>query len=181
MTASVATRRAPAARTTPRPTPRSTGARATASRPARPPALRVVEPPRRRTPARAVAVVAGLVVFGSLLVSAMFHSVLVSGQAHIDDLGRQLGAERTALEQDRLRLAELSSPGRIAVEADRIGLVFAERQTWISPGSVHPPVVTGAEPDRAPADGSSTVVVGDTDERAGTGPGGTDTDLEEQR
>jgi hypothetical protein len=84
----------------------------------------VVEPARHRFPARAVLTLAVLVVFGSLLVSAMVHSMLVSGQARIDDLGGQIRAERKALEDDRLRLAEASSPERLAAEAERIGLVF---------------------------------------------------------
>ena len=85
----------------PRTTPRTTSPVAPTA-----PALRVVEPARHRFPARAVLTLAVLVVFGSLLVSAMVHSMLVSGQARIDDLGGQIRAERKALEDDRLRLAE---------------------------------------------------------------------------
>ena len=88
------------------------------------PALRVVEPARHRFPARAVLTLAVLVVFGSLLVSAMVHSMLVSGQARIDDLGGQIRAERKALEDDRLRLAEASR--RSAEDRPRPVLVWSD-------------------------------------------------------
>jgi len=91
--------------------------------------------------------VAVLVVFGSMLVAAMFHSVLVSGQARIDELGREITAQQKGLAQDRLELARMSSPERIATEAERLGLVVAEQQTWIRPGSHAEPVVTGGTSD----------------------------------
>ncbi len=147
MTATATATAAPTrARVAPRPTPRSTPTAARA-REARRPELRVVSPPPRRYPARAVVLVAGVVVFAAMLVSAMFHSVLVSGQDRIDDLGRQITLERKGLAQDRLELAGLSSPERIATEAERLGLVFAERQTWIRPGEGNAPVVTGGDAD----------------------------------
>lgn len=96
--------------------------------------------------------VAVLVVFGSMLVAAMFHSVLVSGQARIDELGREITAQEKALAQDRLELARMSSPDRIASEAERLGLVVAERQTWIRPGSDAAPVVTGEPADPVATD-----------------------------
>lgn len=153
-----ATRAATAARTA---TATATASGRAASRRApAPPALRVVEAPPRRFPARAVLTVAVVVVFGSLLVAAMVHSMLVSGQARIDDLGGQIRAERRALEDDRLRLAAASSPDRVAAEAERIGLVVADRQTWIRPGSDAAPVVTGADDvdgsELAGSDGSTS-------------------------
>jgi len=131
--------------------------------------LQVVEMPRRRYPVVAVMSVAVIVVFGSLLISAMVHSMLVSGQAHLDDLGTQIRHERRGLEDDRLRLAEASSPQRLAAEAERIGLVVAERQTWIRPGSDAEPVVTGGDSTPTPAttDGS-TDAVSTTDDDRGT-------------
>ena len=131
--------------------------------------LQVVEMPRRRYPVVAVMSVAVIVVFGSLLISAMVHSMLVSGQAHLDDLGTQIRHERRGLEDDRLRLAEASSPQRLAAKAERIGLVVAERQTWIRPGSDAEPVVTGGDSTPTPAttDGS-TDAVSTTDDDRGT-------------
>lgn len=145
-TATAPARQVEPKRAAPRPTPRS-GANGSAARVPRP--LQVVEPPKRRYPARAVAIAAVALVFGSMLTSAVFHSVLVSGQARIDELGRQITVAEKGLAQDRLELARLSSPGRIATEAERLGLVVADRQTWIRPGSGESPVVTGATGDDA--------------------------------
>jgi len=86
---------------------------------------------------------ATLVVFGALLASAVFHSMLVTGQAHLDDVHTQIRAEQDQLARDRLRLASYQSPARIAREAERIGLVASDHQTWINPGSDSDPVVTG--------------------------------------
>lgn len=173
MTATATARARVAPRPAPRPAARAATApvraeRTTARRAPAPPALRVVEAPPRRFPARAVLTLAVVVVFGSLLVSAMVHSVLVSGQARIDDLGSQIRAERRALEDDRLRLAAASSPDRLAAEAERIGLVVADRQTWIRPGSDAEPVVTGADDTDAPA--------ATDDPDGGARSGGTDVD-----
>ena len=84
-----------------------------------------------------------VVVFGSLMAAATFHALLVSGQSHLDQLEADLDAEREALARDRLALADLQSPARIAEEAAALGMVPAERQTWLSPGSGSDPVVTG--------------------------------------
>lgn len=167
--APVARSRAGSGRVAPRPTPRSVPAVPQARRA---PALHVVEPPVRRYPARAVAVAAVVLVFGSMLASAVFHSVLVSGQARIDELERQVTAAEKGLAHDRLELARMSSPERIAEEAERLGLVIAERQTWIRPGSDAEPVVTGGDTatDAGADDGADD---GETDSTDSTGSTGT--------
>ena len=147
----------------PRPTPR----RVAQPEPApRRPHLRVVPPPtrpavrpsvrRRRT--RAVLVVAMAVVFGSLMASAMFHGLLVSGQSDLDRLDTQIQAEKSALAQEQLDVANLQSPARIAAEARKLGMVPADQQHWVTPGSTDEPVVTG----RAPDDPSATTDTADT-------------------
>ncbi len=138
----------------PRPTPR----RIAQPEPApRRPHLRVVPPPskpslrpsvrRRRT--GAVLAVAMVMVFGSLMASAMFHGLLVSGQSDLDRLDTQIQEEKTALAQEKLELANLQSPARIAEEARKLGMVPADQQHWVTPGSADPPVVTGTL-DEAP-------------------------------
>lgn len=112
--------------------------------------LRVVRTTSRVRWGRAVVAMAIFSVFGSLLVSAVVHSMLVKGQSHIDDLNRQIRVERKALEEDRLALARASSPARLAAEAERLGLVEADTQTWIRPGSDAAPVITG-DKDRTPS------------------------------
>ena len=117
----------------PRPTPR----RAPQPAPApRRPHLRVVPPPakpslrpairRRRT--GAVLAVAMVVVFGSLMASALFHGLLVSGQSNLDRLDQQIQDEKTALAQDKLDLAYLQSPARIEDEASKLGMVPSDQQ-----------------------------------------------------
>jgi len=143
----------------PRPTPRR--APQPAPVPSRP-HLRVVPPPaktslrpslrRRRT--GAVLCVAMVIVFGSLMASAMFHGLLVSGQSDLDRLDQQIQDEKTGLAQDKLELANLQSPARIAEEAAKLGMVPADQVHWVTPGSTDAPVVTGTTAE--PADDDTT-------------------------
>jgi len=140
---------------------------------------------RRRT--GAVLGVVMVIVFGSLMASAMFHGLLVSGQSDLDRLDQQIQDEKTALAQDKLELANLQSPERIAAEATGLGMVPADQQHWVTPGSTDDPVVTGttAEPtDDDATDPNSTDTTdtngttdssssGSADELAGSSGGGT--------
>ncbi len=105
--------------------------------------LRVVPPPSRRHLRRrrtgAVLAVAAVLVFGSLMSAALFHGLLVGGQSNLDRLDTQLQDERAALARDKLELAKLQSPAHIAAQAEALGMVPADGQTWVSPG-------TGARP-----------------------------------
>ncbi|MCU1370021.1 MAG: hypothetical protein JWO77_1215 [Ilumatobacteraceae bacterium] len=153
----------------PRPTPRR--APQPVAVPPRP-HLRVVPPPgrpalrpsarRRRT--GAVLGVAMVIVFGSLMASAMLHGLLVSGQSDLDRMDAQIQEERTSLAQEKLELANLQSPSRIAEEAEKLGMVPAEQQHWVTPGSTDDPIVTGTPTDAADADDSGT-----TTDTTGTG------------
>lgn len=134
----------------PRPTPRRDSAAAPA--PARRPELYVVDAPSRKVRTSAVFAVATVVVFGALLTAASFHSLLVSGQVRLDDLNRQIRVEQEELQNNRLALASSQSPERIALEASRLGLVPADRQTWINPSTDSSVVVNGDK--SSPATGS---------------------------
>lgn len=125
----------------PRPTPRA----APAPRPTRRsrPELYVVEPARRRLGTRVVVGLAVVVVFAALLASAVLHSLLVSGQDHLDEVRQQIRVEQELLAKDRIVLADHQSPERIAGEAERLGLVPAASQTWLSPTGDTPSVVIG--------------------------------------
>lgn len=160
----------------PRPTPRRIAQPAPAPRR---PHLRVVPPParpslrpsvrRRRT--GAVLGVAMVIVFGSLMASAMFHGLLVSGQSDLDRLDTQIQEEKTALAQEKLELAHLQSPERIAEEAAKIGMVPADQQHWVTPGSTDDPVVTGttgAEADAEEGDVTDTTDPADTTDTTDT-------------
>lgn len=142
----------------PRPTPRRVAAPVAPAGPRRRDHLRVVAPTARPTRGarRGVVVVAMVVVFGSLMAAATFHGLLVSGQSHLDQVEADLESERQALAQDQLLLADLQSPSRIAEEAAAMGMVPAERQTWLSPGSDADPVVTGEATDPQATDETDT-------------------------
>jgi hypothetical protein len=118
-----------------------------------------------------------VLVFGSLMASAMFHGLLVSGQSDLDHLDSQIQIEKRALAQEKLDLANLQSPARIAQEARDLGMVPADQQHWVTPGSTDDPVVTGRATDPTdPTDQTDqTDQSGQTDdpqELAGTGTGG---------
>lgn len=124
----------------PRPTPRRAPQPAEV-RPSRP-HLRVVEAPsrhqggRRSAPRRrhtgAVVVATMAIVFGSLLVSAVFHGLLASGQTRLDRLDSELQQERASLAREQLELADLRSPQRISAAATELGMVPADTQHWVS-------------------------------------------------
>ena len=101
----------------------------------RPPELRVVERPVRRRPVGAVAAVAVIVVFGALMMNAIFHSVLVSGQAHLDKLNGQVTQQQSEDERLRLRLATLDSPERIVQAATAAGMEVPSEVHWVMPQS----------------------------------------------
>ncbi len=140
------------------------------------PYLRVApEPYRRRRTAVAVAGVV-VVVFGSLLASAVFQSALVSGQLRLDDVQRRTERTRLVVARDQVRLAELQSPARLEAAAARQGMVPATKSYAVGPGP-DAPVATGVSPAEAPADATTTTAttmpsVPAGRERAATGPKG---------
>ena len=152
----------------PRPTPRREGETPKARRRDH---LTVVPPPGRPTPRTRTGsrvFTAIVVMFGSLLTAAVLHGMLASGQAHLNELDADIRSERIAVAQERLALADLQAPGRIATEAARIGMVPADGQVWLSPAANGDTVDTGpaapdAEADTDPvADGQPTELAGPT-------------------
>ncbi len=138
----------------PRTAPRRPAARP-APAPARP-NLRVVGPPVRRPRAARWFVLSVVIVFGALLASAVVHSLLVSGQAHLDQVDQQVRVENERLAREQARLADYQSPERIAREAAKLGMVPATDQTWVSDATdgttatISPP--TTEDPDGTSAD-----------------------------
>ena len=155
--------RTTAPRTAPRRAPRPAATPQTASPRARRPDLRVVAPPRRRVRRVAVLSIAVVLVFGSLLASALFHSVLVTGQAHLDRVDKSIDTEKADLQRARLALADAQSPARIAAQAERLGMVPADRQVWISPGTKGQVLVTGTgtPPDSSTQTGATEQTTAD--------------------
>ena len=128
------------------------------------PDLRVVRAPARRSRTGLWFGLSVVLVFGALFVAAMAHSLLVSGQAHLDAVNGRIRTEQEALQRDQLRLAQLQSPARIAAEADARGMVDSGSQTWWSPDAGAQPVETGGT-GTGSADGTGT----GTDPSGGTG------------
>ncbi|WP_426572585.1 hypothetical protein [Aquihabitans sp. McL0605] len=137
----------------PRPTPRRAAPPDPAARRAH---LRVVAPTGRQALRRrrtgAVFIVAAGLIFGSLMASAIFHGLLVSGQSNLDHMDTELQDQRSQLARERLELADLQSPARIAAEAEKMGMVPADRQHWLSPGTDAEPIVTGSTDEATTTD-----------------------------
>lgn len=95
------------------------------------PDLRLVPPPRPRRGA-AVAVVALVIVCASLLGTAVLHTMLVSGQRHVDQLDDRIRAVEQANQARRLEVAELESPVRVVAEAERAGMTRPDEVTWLT-------------------------------------------------
>lgn len=95
------------------------------------PDLTVVATKRRRWPA----LLGGLVlvaVMVAMLGAAVFHTQLAERQLAIDDLERQVQAERERFDELRRDRAVLRSPQRIADEADALGMVRGETSRFIT-------------------------------------------------
>ncbi|QXC62276.1 hypothetical protein KSP35_05575 [Aquihabitans sp. G128] len=116
----------------PRPTPRSHPA---SPAPSYRPDLRVVRAPARRARTGVWFALSVVLVFGALFVAAMAHSMLVSGQSHLDEVNGEIRTEKQALQREQLRLAELQSPVRIAEAAEDQGMVDGGPSPWIAPES----------------------------------------------
>jgi hypothetical protein len=135
--------------------------------------LRVVRPRQRPARTGPVVAVALVVVFTSLLASAVFHSVLVSGQGKLDDLQGRVARARQDVAQERLALAEAQSPDKLAVAAQKLGLVVPQKQTWLATpgpnGTTPPPVVV----DRGPAPAAAAPTTATTTPAVTAGAAGT--------
>lgn len=155
---------------TARPLPRAVPAPA----PTRRPDLHVVGDRPRRARTGLVVGLATLVVFGALLAGAVAHSLLVSGQVHLDETGEQVRTERDLLRTEQLELATLESPARIVAEAEARGMVPSDTQTWVSPDAADGPVVTGGPATDPAADAQDDTDDGtaDASELAAGAPGG---------
>jgi len=100
-----------------------------------PPDLRIVGSPRtRRRAGRAVLALALLVMFGALLMSAVVHTILVSGQQRLDRMDQRVERDQQRLARMRLKVALLSSPQRVVAAAQAEGMVVPDRVIWLTPG-----------------------------------------------
>ncbi len=129
--------------------------------------LRLVSRPVPRTPAqvRMALFLSTVVVFAVLLLAAVVHTSIVSGQRELDRVDRRIAEASRQNQGLRLRVAELESPPRVVEAATEEGLVVPEDVTWLSPDGARPAppaddppapsALQGAEERAAPADGDA--------------------------
>ena len=87
--------------------------------------------PRRRRTARLIAAVC-TPVFALMLGAAAFQTQLASRQLRLDAVDRQIRAAYENYDMMRRERAELRSPGRLAVEAAKLGMVPATDTQFIA-------------------------------------------------
>ena len=109
------------------------------------PQLTVV--PRRRRTARLIAV-ASVVVFGIMLGAAAFQTQLARRQLTLDTLDRRIRVAHETYDVLRRERAELRSPGRLAREAEALGMVPARQTDFIT---IDPEVVAVVQRTGLPA------------------------------
>ncbi len=140
---------APARRPNPRPTPLPTPE-------VRPRHLRVVGPPararRRLTPATGVLLT--VLLFATLFLVAIAHTVLVQGQVRLDALDAQLTTEQARYQELRTDVAEMESPARVVAAAEALGMVAPQDLVYLQPDAADRP-----EPSTTPPDDDATAEV----------------------
>lgn len=95
------------------------------------PALAVVTRRRRRRWPVVFGAMALTVVLAGMLGAAVFHTQLAQRQLEIDRLEQGVDEARERFDELRRDRASLRSPGRIAEEADRLGMVRGETSEFV--------------------------------------------------
>jgi cell division protein FtsL len=120
------------------------------------PRLEIVAPPerRRRIQPRGWAAIGGVTLFVILLALAAFHARLVSSQAHLDRLERQVAAQQHRYQALRLEVARLEAPDRVLSTAQyQLGMVPAGDAVFINPSlEIVEAVVAREQATASPAD-----------------------------
>jgi cell division protein FtsL len=124
--------------------------------------LRVVAPAervrRRITPITGV-LLTGLL-FATLFLVAIAHTVLVQNQIHLDDLDAQLTTEQARYQELRTQVAELESPGRVVAAAEELGMVAPQDLVYLQPEAPTAPPASSSAPPGGAGDEVDDVVSG---------------------
>ena len=109
---------------------------------------------RRLTPATGVLLTA--VLFATLLLIAVAHTVLVQGQVRLDQLDAQLTAEQARYQELRTEVAEMESPSRVVAAAEALGMVSPQDLVYLQPDASEQPATPPSDADdEDPADVAS--------------------------
>lgn len=129
------------------------GPRPAAPVPETPRHLRVVAPVervrRRLTPATGVLLTALL--FATLFLVAIAHTVLVQGQIRLDDLDAQLTTEQARYQELRTEVAEMESPARVVAAAEQLGMVAPQDLVYLQPEVADATTASSAPGQTTPA------------------------------
>lgn len=110
---------------------------------------------RRLTPATGVLLTAML--FATLLLIAVAHTVLVQGQVRLDELDAQLTVEQARYQELRTEVAEMESPSRVVAAAEEMGMVSPQDLVYLQPGPSEP---AATAPSATDADAPTDVAAG---------------------
>ena len=91
---------------------------------------------RRLTPATGVLLTALL--FATLFLVAIAHTVLVQGQVRLDELDSQLTVEQARYQELRTDVAEMESPSRVVDAAQALGMVSPQDLVYLQPDAPDP-------------------------------------------
>jgi hypothetical protein len=108
---------------------------------------------------RVLVVGATVIVCGALFGLAAFNAMLVSGQSRLDGLEKRVAEAQAQYSANRLKVAELASPGRVVqVAQERLGMVPPPDVTYLTPSEAMAKEVGGAPPrdDSPHGDGGGT-------------------------
>jgi hypothetical protein len=126
-------------------------------RPAEPRRLQLVTDARlrdatRQRRMRALMVAVGVIVLGALFALAAFNAVLVSGQARLDQLQKDVAEAQSRYSTNRLKVAQLEAPEHVVqVAQERLGMVPPPHVTYLTPSQAMADEVGHTSPDPAPA------------------------------
>jgi cell division protein FtsL len=101
---------------------------------------------RRLTPATGVLLTALL--FVTLFLIAIAHTLLVQGQVRLDGLDDDLRVEQARYQELRKEVAEMESPARVVAAAEDLGMVTPEDLVYLQPDAPKatlPPEVSSSD------------------------------------
>ena len=126
--------------------------------------LRVVERRRRRRPV-VVASTAVVSIFITLFAVAVFQTMLMQGQQHLDSVNRQVSTAEAYYDRLKLEVAKQEAPANVITRAKAMGMIVPDKITYLTPtgaavmeASTATETPAGSDDNGLPAPGSSWTV-----------------------